>query len=911
MENEKIKILVIDDLQDNLTTLRAIIKETFPLAKVYTALNGKEGIDLAISEDPDVILLDIVMPDINGFEVCRNLKGKDKLKDIPVVFITALKGDRESRIRALQAGAEAFLAKPVDEIELTAQIRAMAKIKRANIEKRKEKERLTILVKESTAKLEKELEERKKAEKELRESELCFRTLADSGQTLIWTSGKDKKCDYFNKSWLEFTGRTLEEELGDGWTENVHPDDLEQCVHIYSSAFDHREKFNVEYRLQRFDGQYRWVIDYGSPRFNTKGEFIGYIGHCIDITNQKENEILLRESEEIMRYIVKNDPNAIAVFDTNLNYIVTSDRYLQDYNINAESIIGKHHYEVFPEIPQRWRDIHKRCLEGAIEKNDDDSFIRQDGSTTYNRWEVRPWYKPDGRIGGIITYTEVTTERKLAEKEILKLSTGMEQSPASVIITDTTGIIEYSNTKFTEVSGYSKAELKGKMLRILKPGHTNDAVFNKIWSNLNSGKAWRGEHKNRKKSQEEYWESVLIAPIKDNNEDIINFIIISEDITPRKEMEAELLRAKEKAEENDRLKTAFLNNISHEIRTPLNAIVGFTGFLTEPGLSVEKIAYFTNIIQESSSQLLAIITDILNISSIEAGNVKSYEKRSNINHIFEKLFDQYIEKFREKNVNFRCSPAFSNEEAEVFTDETKLTQIISNLVSNALKFTNTGSVEIGYILQGDMLHFFCKDTGIGIARKDQDLIFERFRQVDYSDRRNYGGSGLGLAIARSYTEILEGQMWLDSEPGEGSVFYFTIPFKPVKPYVKDEVEKEKTMGRKLLIVEDEETNALLLEEYLSGQDINLLFAKDGAEALDIFKKIPEINLILMDIKMPVMDGFESINHIKALNPGVSVIAQTALALTGDREKILAHGFDDYIPKPIKKESIISLINKYF
>jgi PAS domain S-box-containing protein len=310
-----VKILAIDDNNIILMSLKAFIKMAFPDAVLYLALNGPLGIDLALEHDPDVILLDILMPEMDGFEVCRKLKQDKKMRDIPVVFFTQLKGDKENRIKALEVGAEGFLTKPIDETELIAQIRAMVKIKEANEQKRDEKAHLAKLVAERTRELEQnqlatiklledlkeENEARRKTEADLLESEIHFRTLADSGQALIWTSDLEKKCDYFNQTWLNFTGRALEQELGDGWIEVVHPDDLKHCVDVYVTAFDKREKFSMEYRILHSSGEYRWIQDDGSPRFNSKGEFIGYIGHCLDITERKKVEQTLLQNENRLR----------------------------------------------------------------------------------------------------------------------------------------------------------------------------------------------------------------------------------------------------------------------------------------------------------------------------------------------------------------------------------------------------------------------------------------------------------------------------------------------------------------------------------------------------------------------------------------------------------------------------------
>lgn len=343
------KILAIDDNNDNLIILRALIKDAFPDSKLYTANNGLQGIELANDNDPDVILLDILMPDMDGFEVCRRIKLDRRLSDIPVIFLTALKDCKVNRNKALRVGADAFISKPIDEAEFTAQIRAMVKIKSVNKQNRDEKEHLAKLVYERTKELEQnqyemvklledlkaENKARKKTEAALLESEIHFRTLADSGLALIWTTGVDRRCDYFNQPWLNFTGRELSQELGFGWLDGVHPDDVKKCTEIYMDAFDHRVKFSMEYRIRHVSGDYRWIQDVGSPRYDSKGCFIGYIGHCLDVNERKQAEEALLKSERQKATLISNLPGFAyrCLYDSNwtMKYISMGCQIITGY----------------------------------------------------------------------------------------------------------------------------------------------------------------------------------------------------------------------------------------------------------------------------------------------------------------------------------------------------------------------------------------------------------------------------------------------------------------------------------------------------------------------------------------------------------------------------------------------------
>ncbi len=387
------------------------------------------------------------------------------------------------------------------------------------------------------------------------------------------------------------------------------------------------------------------------------------------------------------------------------------------------------------------------------------------------------------------------------------------------------------------------------------------------------------------------------------------------DITASKQAEMELVRAKERAEESDRLKTAFLNNLSHEVRTPLNAIVGFSDVLdldTE-GESAGRIQHLTGIIRNSSQQLLSIIDDIINISTLEAGLQKAYETRTDIRELIQAVYDQYTMPASRKDLRFSIDRLPAQKDSHVLTDKTKVQQILGNLVGNALKFTETGRVAIECVMKDGFLRFSVTDTGIGIDPVHRDQVFERFRQVETEHARLKGGLGLGLSISRAFVELLGGKIWYESEKGSGSSFFFTIPFKPLTAPVppKAELDSFRLAGSgTILVAEDEEHNFELIREFLDGSGLRILHARNGKEALEIFKKEKDIALVVMDIKMPVMGGFEATAAIKAIRPGVPVIAVTAYAQSGDRKKALEAGCDDYLSKPLTRKGFLSKLRSF-
>ncbi len=664
MIDQTIKILTIDDNKDNLITLKALINEAFPHAVIFSSINGKDGLEMASQEDPDVILLDVVMPGMDGFEVCRRLKHDPSLCDIPVVFITALKGDKETRIKALYYGVEAFLSKPIDESELRAQISAMVKIKAGKKQKKMEKAELEEIVAQRTKQLEQEFAERVRTEVELREREVQYKNLADSGLTLIWTAGTDKLCTFFNKPWLDFTGRTLEQELGNGWVEGIYPEDFEACLNTYVAAFDKRESFQMEYRLRHQSGEYRWISDMGKPNYNGQGEFIGYIGNCFDIT----------------------------------------------------------------------------------------------------------------------------------------------------------------------------------------------------------------EHKN---------------------------------------IELDLIRAKEHAEESDRLKTSFLQNMSHEIRTPMNAIIGFSGLLEQTDLSDEDRSKFITIIKNSANQLLSVVTDILIISSLEKKTERININILSIKELLDNLYSIFSRQALEKNIKLILNMTGADPNTAAYTDSTKLTEILTNILSNSIKFTHFGEVEFGYSIQNGFMEFYVKDTGIGISPESREKIFHRFLQANQSISHKYGGTGLGLSISKGYVELFGGKILVESELGKGSTFRFTIPFVSANELLEvEDVETSSENLKTILVAEDEDYNYQYIRHILAKQNVRLQHVKNGCLAVEVCQANPMICLVLMDIKMPEMDGCTAAKIIKSTRPDLPIIAQSAYAMDSEKEHFGGSYFDEYVIKPINVNELKMKIKKF-
>jgi len=458
----------------------------------------------------------------------------------------------------------------------------------------------------------------------------------------------------------------------------------------------------------------------------------------------------------------------------------------------------------------------------------------------------------------------------------------------------------YNNQIFTGMQGVVHNITERKLAEInLKEKNEQIEAQNVKYLQLNQELAFQNIEK--EKRAKEYF--ML-------NEELIESLINIQKVNE------ELNIAKVKAEESDNLKSAFLANMSHEIRTPMNAIVGFSGFLLNPELAKDKFTDFVEIINASSQQLLSIISDIIDISKIDAGQINVDLELVNINNLLNELFVIYKKVVELKKINFLYLAGNPNDLIQVKTDGNRIKQVLCNLLNNAVKFTKEGNIEFGYKIKESFIEFYVQDTGIGMAPENHELIFQRFRQVETTLAHVYGGNGLGLSISKALVEKLGGTISVASELGTGSTFNFTIPYlKEVgniaNPLLTNEPGLYINWNEKtILLVEDETINHAYIEEVLLFTKVKILHAWDGQEAVEYVKNHSDISLVLMDIKMPIMDGYEAVRFIKQMRPKLPVIAQTAYALIDDKAQMLNAGFDNYISKPIPKVALIELISGY-
>ena len=472
----------------------------------------------------------------------------------------------------------------------------------------------------------------------------------------------------------------------------------------------------------------------------------------------------------------------------------------------------------------------------------------------------------------------------------------------------------YTSDTIVNILGYTNAEIIGKSPFDFMPDNEKETVGTAFFEIVRrKGVIKDLENWNIHKDGHRVCLLTNGFPIFDEAGNLNGYRGVDKDITERKNLISELIEAKLRAESSDRLKTAFLNNISHEVRTPLNGILGFSEIVLQPDLPRKEKDSYLEILNESSDRLVNTITNYMDISLIVSGNMIVNSKQVSLSYLLDNTYNKFLTKCKTKNLEF-IKQLPSDTDTQFITDDALLEKVLSHLLDNALKFTLKGSITVGCSYTENEIELFVKDTGSGIDPESQSKVFQVFMQEDIADTRVFEGSGLGLSIAKGLVELMGGKIRLESEKDKGSSFYVTLNTEIAtvlksETVKKIEVEVEKGGLPVILIVENDISNSKFLITIMGKTTFNYLLAFNGREAIELCRTHPEISIVLMDIKMRVMDGLEATRQIKAMRKNLPVIGVTAYAMTGDKEKALEAGCDDYLTKPVKSELLLSVINK--
>lgn len=750
--NPKCRILIVeDDLFDAELNIREVTK-VLPLSQFERVDTKDEYIRMLETYQPDIILSDYHMPSFDGLTALRI--ANEICPMTPFIVVTGSINE-DTAVECMKSGASDYILKDSPKRLGSAVLSAL--------------EQHDLRIKKQLA------------ETKLKESEESYLGLFNSVSEAIYIMDENGSCIALNNGILKMYGYSSEELIGQNHEllAATGLNDLTMVSNIIKTVYETGQSQQFDFWGKRKNGE-----TFPKEIIFNKGRYFGkdvIIATARDISERKEAEEKLLHEEKLLYTLIDNLPATIYVKDAKCRKIIINRTDLELIGGRLEDIIGKTDLELFDnEIGQRGYADDKTVIDtGVAVLNREEDFYDANGVQRWLLTSKIPLTNENEEIIGLVGIGLDITEQKQAQEKILKLSKGIEQSPTSIEITDINGIIEYVNPKLCETTGYSSEEIIGQHARILKSKEMPEEIYSDLWKTISSGNVWRKELINKKKDGSLFWESVTLTAIKNDKGIITNYIAIKENITERKKMQAELILALEKAEESDQLKSAFLANMSHEIRTPLNSIIGFSELLGDPDFNEEERAEFIKTIVDNGNSLLVIISNIMDFSMLEAGQMKIRKEEISTKKLLNELLSDYGKKASQKGIELRLDKSIHNADFTFENDYYRIKQIFSNLIGNALKFTHEGYIEIGYKVSDENIEFHVKDTGIGIAPEYHQAVFERFRQVDTAKTRKYGGNGLGLAISKNLVELLGGKIWLESEPNKYSDFHFTIPIKNI------------------------------------------------------------------------------------------------------------------------------------
>ena len=879
-----------------------------------------------------------------------------------------------------------------------------------------------------------DITQRKQAEMAMQESERRFRELIELAVDGILIGSHEGKIVEANTIMLKLTGRLLENLIGADITGLFAANTLKNTPLRYDLLVK-GETVISERDIFRPDGTFIPI------EMHTKMMPDGsYQSIFRDITERKKSEETLRQSEGKYKSLVESTSDII--WETNKEgvYTYVSPQFEIILGYTPAETIGKSPYnfisdDLLSEINSRIESSTESTLPFFLLVN---KFKHRHGHLIHVETSGVPVYNLAAELTGYRGVSRDISKRYLAEKELFKLSSAVQQSPNTVIITDLKGKIEYINPAGCSISGYSIEELTGKSPSVFKSGNTSVETYKSLWSTIKAGNEWKGIFYNKKKNGELFYESASVLPIKDTDGTITHYLGIKEDISkriqsetalkeseeryrelfeaspdsiiltdietgmlidantaaskmlgrtldeirkmhqsmihPSREMEnseksfrkhrvagqhtgnmlslesmivrsdgseipvevlsnivtlngrhiqqrvfrniaeqklfrEELLKAKENAEASDKLKSAFLHNITHELRTPLNGIIGFSEMITQMDSSQEDRIEFSKMIKKSSARLINTITNYMDISMIASGMTEITKLQFSLRDFLNKIVDQTYEACNIRNLQLDIIKKVPDYDIQITTDEILLAKIVTHLIDNALKFTKQGSITIACDNKDDHYLFSVSDTGTGISGETLPLIFEIFRQADLSASREYEGSGLGLSIAQGFVKLLGGEIWVESKDTVGAKLCFTLP---AKNSTSNELilvpETSQANQLVVLVAEDDDSNYKYLEIVLKKASFKVLRSKTGIETVKICRNVPNISILLTDMKMPGMDGFQSTRLVRKILPDLPIIALSGLISSEDENEARLAGCNEYIVKPVSKAKLLKVID---
>lgn len=776
-------------------------------------------------------------------------------------------------------------------------------------------------------------------------------TILENSKDVIYIFNyQTQKIDFISPASLEITGYSADEimNMGKIALDTVIHSDFKQLYishfnNLLISANNPNRYYSIEYKIRPKEGISRWLSDSHKILKDAYGNIIKIVGNIRDVTDFKLVEDALKRSRDRLYKAIEATNDGMWDWKLDSNKLYFDERFY--------TMAGYLPHEFAPTIAEWMNRVHpqdlilfKKAIEELLANNSDQLQLEYRFKTKTNEWiwvlnraktfERNESGNPVRMVG---THTDISLrvqinlelENRNEELEILYKQLHINEEKFRQLAENTHDafwladkeMLLYMNPPFEKMWASNAADVLKNPSIIEKWIHPEDKQFFKPLLDLTMIDHMPHVEQFRiiKSDGEVRWIWSRRFPVFDKNNELYRIAGIATDITDQKNIEEALVSAKEKAMESDRLKSAFLANISHEIRTPMNGILGFTSLLNDDSISHETRNQFIHLITKSGEQLLHIIDDIIDISKIESNQIQLKKTDFYLKDLMSELYNQFDDTRKQtgkESINFFTTVDPLHRDIQLYTDYARLKQIFMNLLSNAFKFTTSGYIQFGYTLDdNNMIEFFVEDTGIGIPMEFQATIFQRFRQADESSTRNYGGTGIGLAICKGLAKLLGGELWLKSEKSNGSTLYFNIPYQhttqPVQKIHKNAITNTTFdwSGITILLVEDDEINQEFLLAILEPTNATLILVASGEDAIESILKNKTIDLVLMDIRLPQMNGFEAFEKIHEINPAIPVIAQTAFAMTDDTNHCIELGFASYISKPIDRLNLLTIINR--
>ncbi len=870
-----VKILIVEDVDADAELVRRELWRggvEFEARHASSRGEFRRAID---AELPDLVLSDFNLPDLDGMAVVREVHARSALT--PVIIVTGSLTE-EIAAECIKRGAADYVLKE-NLSRLVPAVRAAIEMRRLR-------------------------EDELRSQQEIVRARDFYVTLLDDFPNPIWRASTDGGADYFNKAWLAFTGRSLDQELRDGWMEGVHPDEHATLGEAYLSAFKNRTPVLIEFRLRHADGDYRWIATHGRPIYGLDGEFTCYIGVCYDIHASKEKEAKLELEWQFLEAILDKLDQNIYVFDALDIIRYANATALSSRGLSSVELLGRSIHD-FPWLAEEYIAAYELAKSTRQPVRIDQLTVPTRGGEprSYDGWMI-PFVNPAGANEVIASVNEITA-RVAAEATQRLLTTAIEHTVEAVVITDPLGTIEYVNPAFVALTGYSVAEAIGQNPRILKSGRQDDTYYKRLWETITAGNVWRGGFVNLRKDGSNYQEEATISPVRDAHERITHFVAVKRDLSREVELEHQLAQA-QKLDAIGRL----AGGIAHDFNNLLGVITGYTEMLAHSLGSDHVAQERLLLIRKASDRAAALTRQLLafgrrqvlqpTVLDLDALIAESHE-------LLQRLLRENIE----------LVVATSSEPVAVRVDRSQFEQVLFNLVANARDaMPGGGTLRITTALvtvdekngsNGDALEpgrwvrLDVADSGAGMTQEQMLHIFEPF----FTTKPEGTGAGLGLATVYGIVRQSGGNVLVWSEPRKGTRFRVYLPAADAREIVTVPAPGRvlsfwvKHEARTILLVEDQELLREMIREGLESAGMRVIEACDGEQALGLSRGFAgRIDLLLTDVVMPKISGRE--------------LAETIVRERPDLKLLFMSGYtSDIIAAAGELEEGISLLQKPF